>query len=437
MNPTGDYETSAEPGLLHPIPEKCGDPVERYRTLRRTTENLCEPLSPEDCAVQSMPDASPVKWHLAHTSWFFETFLLERKTPGYRCFHPEFRYLFNSYYETVGPQYLRPSRGLITRPSVDEVLDYRQHVDRHMTDLLENSPPENIKLHGVVELGIQHEQQHQELLLTDVKHLLSRNPMHPAYGDCRRPDRSAPIPLTWHRIPGGPRWIGHDGHGFAFDNETPRHQILVNDWEIASRPITTGEYLAFMKDGGYERVDLWLADGWTEIRKQEWNSPLYWKFRDGKWFQMTLAGLRELEPAEPVCHVSYYEADAYARWAGARLPTEAEWESAATGTHREGNFVESGLLQPAPADDDSKDGPAQLFGDVWEWTQSPYISYPGFRPLPGALGEYNGKFMCNQQVLRGGSCVTPSSHIRATYRNFLYPDQRWQFTGIRLARDIG
>ncbi len=411
--------------------EEAGDLQARYPSIRRATVELCEPLSPEDCVVQSMPNCSPVKWHLAHTSWFFETFILERVIRNYVGFNPQFRILFNSYYQSVGEQYSRPLRGLLSRPTLDEVLEYRKHVDRYMISVLDDEGT-LASAAGVIELGLQHELQHQELILTDIKHMLSFNPLRPAYSDVVGPAGESQ-PLSWSRHEGGLRWIGHNGDSFAFDNEEPRHRVFIEPFELASRPVTNGEYVAFIEAGGYERPDFWLSDGWYAVNDQHWRAPLYWEFRDGAWFLFTLSGLRELRPEEPVCHVSFYEADAFSRWAGARLPTEAEWESVAGEETIAGNFVEQSLLHPAPGAD-PRDGPAQMFGDVWEWTQSPYTPYPGFNPTEGALGEYNGKFMCNQIVLRGGSCATPQSHIRATYRNFFPPDARWQFSGIRLAR---
>jgi ergothioneine biosynthesis protein EgtB len=411
------------------------DQPESYRRVRRATERLCEPLSPEDSAAQSMTEASPAKWHLGHTSWFFETFLLEPWLPGYRRIRPEFRVLFNSYYNGVGEQHPRPDRGQLTRPGLGEVLEYRAHVDRSMRTLLEGGIPEPLR--DLIELGLHHEQQHQELILTDLKHLLSRNPLCPVYRELVEAPVAEPEPLSWQRWNEGIRWVGHPGGGFAFDNEGPQHRAYVDTFEIASRLVTNGEYLAFMEAGGYQRPELWLADGWASVRERGWRAPLYWTRGDGAWLAFTLGGLRRVRPDEPVCHVSLYEADAFASWAGARLPTEAEWESAARGARVEGNFVESDLLHPAPAPVRAGSDPAQLFGDVWEWTQSAYGAYPGYAPAAGPVGEYNGKFMSSQVVLRGGSCVTPRSHVRPTYRNFFYPDARWQFSGIRLARDAG
>jgi len=380
-----------------------------------------------------MDDASPVKWHLAHTTWFFETFILERWQPQYRPFHADFRVLFNSYYQTVGRQHPRPQRGLLSRPTLEEVLAYRRHVDRHLQELLSPGADHGAELCASVELGLHHEQQHQELIVTDIKHMLSCNPLHPVYRERSESSAGESVALVWSSHAGGVHEIGHEGHGFCFDNEEPRHRVIVEPFELASRLTTNGEFLEFVADGGYERPELWLSDAWSVLQARAWRAPLYWERQGAGWFAMTLAGLRRLRPDEPVCHVSYYEADAFARWAGARLPTEAEWEVAAAGVPVTGNFAESGWLHPTPAP--QTEGPAQLFGDVWEWTQSPYVPYPGYRPPAGALGEYNGKFMCNQLVLRGGSCATPSSHIRATYRNFFPPEARWQFSGIRLARD--
>jgi ergothioneine biosynthesis protein EgtB len=367
-----------------------------------------------------MPDASPAKWHLGHTTWFFEQFVLAKES-GYRPFHPQFEYIFNSYYETIGPRMPRAERGLLSRPSVDEVRTYRRHVDEALLSRWSRLPAETMAL------GIAHEEQHQELLLTDIKHALSRNPLRPAY---RAPIAGAPRERShrWLPFPGGLVEIGDAATGFSFDHERPRHRVFLEPFRLAEWLVSSGDFLAFMTDGGYERPELWLSDGWSAVERHNWSAPLYWESHDGTFFLFTLAGLRELDPAEPVCHVSYYEADAYARWAQARLPSEAEWEHAAARTRVDGNFVESGRLHPG--------GPsAALYGDCWQWTRSAYQPYPGFRPSPGAVGEYNGKFMCNQQVLRGGSCVSPARHLRASYRNFFPPATRWQFSGIRLARD--
>jgi ergothioneine biosynthesis protein EgtB len=394
----------------------------------------------EDYVIQAMPEVSPPKWHLAHTSWFFETFILVPASPGYRSPNACFAYLFNSYYVAAGERHCRPKRGLLSRPTVEEVYRYRSYVDQHMTDFLESlHGKENLeRWYPVVELGLHHEQQHQELLLTDVKYNFACNPLRPAYVPCGVPiSAQAVSPLRWVSFPDGIYWIGHEGHGFGFDNEFPRHRSVVEPFELASRPITNGEYLAFMADGGYERPELWLSMGWDTVQRERWQAPLYWELRDGTWWMMTLAGMHPVREAEPVCHVSYYEADAYARWADARLPTEAEWEVAAMPLPIRGNFVEHRTFHPVALCQKDTNVPLdQMFGDVWEWTQSHYSPYPGYRAAPDALGEYNGKFMANQFVLRGGSCATPHSHIRPTYRNFFPADARWQFMGIRLARTI-
>lgn len=405
----------------------------RYLQVREATQALCAGLQLEDTVAQSMEDASPVKWHLAHTSWFFETFVLE-KQPGYRCFRDEYRVLFNSYYNSVGEQYLRRNRGLISRPTLREVYAYREHVDRHIYNLLGEAGSAAANLKSVVEVGLHHEQQHQELILTDLKHLFSFNPAYPEFRQRdREPPLCPPAELHWQRFPEGLYTIGHQGDGFAFDNETPAHRAWLAAFELASRPVTNKEYLGFMSDGGYRRPELWLSDAWSLLNQQGWHAPLYWQWRNDAWYTFTLSGLQPVREDEPVVHVSYYEADAYARWAGARLPTEHEWEVVALHAPVEGNFVESGRLHPQPS---QRDGSLQqMFGDVWEWTQSAYSPYPGYRPLAGELSEYNGKFMCNQIVLRGGSCATPESHIRPTYRNFFPPSARWQFSGLRLARD--
>jgi ergothioneine biosynthesis protein EgtB len=426
---------------------------DRYRAVRRMTEDLCRPLSPEDCGVQSMPDASPAKWHLAHTAWFFETFLLST-SPGYQAFHPAFRALFNSYYNGVGDRHARPSRGLLSRPSIDEVFAYRRHVDQAMLRLIDDQEF-RARSGSLITLGLHHEQQHQELILTDIKHAFGLNPLRPAYTPPPSREESIfsqePAPLSWRERPGGIVDIGapgadESGQPFSFDNEGPRHAALLRPHRIGSRLVTSGEYQIFMGDGGYRRPELWLSDGWEAVQAGGWVAPLYWETREARWWSMTFAGMRPVASAEPVAHVSYYEADAYARWSGARLPTEDEWEAAASSTASastasavdERNLLESGWLRPTPASASIasvSDGIAQLFGDVWEWTQSPYTPYPGFRAAAGAVGEYNGKFMCNQMVLRGGSCLTPRSHIRASYRNFFAPAARWQMSGLRLARD--
>ncbi|MGH9585837.1 MAG: ergothioneine biosynthesis protein EgtB [Acidobacteriaceae bacterium] len=406
------------------------DLIERYGSVRRKTEGLCEPLTPEDMMVQSCADASPVKWHLAHTTWFFETFLLSEFLPGYQPFHPDFRWLFNSYYNAVSEQPLKQLRGAFSRPSLNQILAYRASVDSAMDRLLQSPLP--VQAERRIVLGLNHEQQHQELLAYDIKHAFWSNPLHPAYREGALPV-GATQPVEWIGHDGGLTEIGYQGSGFCFDNEQPRHRIYLQPFELASRLSTCGEYLEFMRDGGYERPELWLSEGWDTMRAQQWRAPLYWFEEDGAWRVFTLRGgvdLRDLL-ATPVCHISYFEADAFARWAGKRLPTEGEWETAAAGLPVEGNFLESGLLHPSAAK--AGDGLGQMFGDVWEWTASAYLSYPGYAALPGALGEYNGKFMSNKMVLRGGSAVTPASHIRSTYRNFFPPASRWQFCGVRLA----
>ncbi|HEY2815507.1 MAG TPA: ergothioneine biosynthesis protein EgtB [Casimicrobiaceae bacterium] len=406
----------------------------RFAAIRGQTEALTAPLAPEDCALQSMPDASPLKWHLGHTTWFFETFVLAPTLRGYALFDPHFRVLFNSYYNGVGDRHPRSERGLLSRPDLATVRAYRAHVDHAMRELLGHDVAGDLA--ALIELGLHHEQQHQELILTDLKHLFSRNPLRPAY-EARWPLLPVkPAALKWHRYDAGLAAIGHRGDGFAFDNEGPEHQVFVAPFELASRPVTHGEFAAFIADGGYRKAELWLSLGFDAVQAQGWHAPLYWEERDGRWWTFTLRGMAEIDPHAPVCHVSYFEADAYARWAGARLPTEFEWEVAGKGVVADGNFVDSGVLHPLPSAGVANGGaPQQLYGDVWEWTSSSYGPYPGFRTAEGAVGEYNGKFMCNQYVLRGGSCATPASHIRATYRNFFPPEARWQFSGIRLARN--
>jgi ergothioneine biosynthesis protein EgtB len=409
--------------------------VDEYLHIRSRSEALAEPLEVEDQCIQTIPEVSPTKWHLAHVSWFFETFLLKPFLTGYREFHPRFGYLFNSYYYGVGHMHPRPNRGLLSRPTLDEVLAYRRHVDGYMQQLLKApAHPQREEILLRCEVGLHHEQQHQELMVTDIKHVLASNPLQPAYAELPRSTGRA-APLRWLAFDGGLTEIGAAGKAFAYDNECPRHPVYLQPFRLASRPVSNGEYLAFVADGGYEHAEYWLADGWAVIGREGWRMPLYWEQHEGAWYEMTLGGLRQLDSEAPVAHLSYFEADAYARWAGGRLPTEAEWELAAQGVAVTGNFAGTGCLQPMPAEQPGAGELQQLYGDVWEWTQSPYVAYPGFRPLSGALGEYNGKFMCGQFVLRGGSCATPDGHIRATYRNFFYPHDRWQFSGLRLAED--
>jgi ergothioneine biosynthesis protein EgtB len=406
--------------------------IEAFRTVRAQTEKLCEPLETEDYVIQSSPDVSPPKWHLAHTSWFFEHFVLAEAQDGYQRFHPMYAYLFNSYYNLAGEYHPRVKRGVLSRPTVEDIYKFRAHVTNRMVELLDSVTDEELRrLEPTVTIGLNHEQQHQELLVTDIKHILWSNPLEPVYRE--RDDSPAPPvrPMGWLEYQGGLHEIGIESGSFSFDNELPRHTLYMNDFRIADRLVSNGEYLRFMEDGGYTRPDLWLSDGWYTVNEQRWESPLYWEKRDGEWWTFTLAGMRKVDPNEPVCHVSHYEADAYARWSGKRLPTEAEWELAAMDQKLEGNFVDSERYHVAGLNN----GSTQFFGDVWEWTQSAYLPYPGFQPLPGAVGEYNGKFMSSQMVLRGGSCATPESHIRPTYRNFFQPNLRWQFIGLRLAED--
>jgi ergothioneine biosynthesis protein EgtB len=417
----------------------------RYQAVRQATEHLCRPLTPEDMMVQSSPEASPVKWHLAHSSWFFETFVLSEFLAGYQPFHPDFRWLFNSYYNSLGDMPEKKLRASFSRPPLESILSYRKHVDAGMARFLKKTV-ENQAIQRII-LGLEHEQQHQELIATDIKHALFTNPLHPGYlPDPRLPQPETIIapPIEWIDFTPGLTEIGltldpTSTTAFAFDNETPRHQVYLAPFQLANRPVTCAEYLAFIDQNGYNRPELWLSEGWTTMRAEGWQAPLYWQ-RDNDtksgWSIYTLHGFQPLEDLSetPVCHLSFFEAEAYARWSGHRLPTEFEWEHATQSQLIQGNFVESGNLHPIPAT--AEPGLQQLFGDVWEWTSSGYTGYPGYKPLPGALGEYNGKFMSSQVVLRGGSCVTPASHIRPTYRNFFTPATRWQFSGLRLAQDV-
>ena len=411
----------------------------RYAELRQTTLDLAAPLSAEDCQVQSMPDASPTKWHLAHITWFFETFVLEPFEPGFKPFDARFRVLFNSYYQGVGERHPRAQRGLVTRPTLEAVKRYRAEVDERIGRLLA-ARHADANLAALVTLGLHHEQQHQELLLTDIKHALSLNPGDSAYAK-RWPMTSVQAqPLRWFEYAGGLLEHGHEAAldgGFCFDNETPRHRAFAAPFALASRPVNYGEYLAFIQDGGYSRPELWLSMGWDWVQAGARSAPLYWQRIDGRWMNHTLHGSVEIDARTPVCHLSFFEADAYARWAGARLPTEVEWEHAARRLRhpQRANLASRGAFHPLPAEGPLADEPVQMFGDVWEWTQSAYAPYPGYRALPGAVGEYNGKFMCGQLVLRGGSCATPAGHVRASYRNFFPADAQWQFSGVRLAQD--
>ncbi|MEA3220524.1 ergothioneine biosynthesis protein EgtB [Immundisolibacter sp.] len=419
----------------HPEPAELAD---RLLAVRRLTPSLCAPLAVEDMVIQSMPDVSPPKWHLAHTSWFFETFLLAPNLPAYRPFHPRFGYLFNSYYNQVGPFHARARRGLLARPTTDEVLAYRAHVDRHLTALLDTLDPAGwARLAPLLELGLNHEQQHQELLLMDVKHNFHANPLRPAYReDLPQIAADTAGAVNFLSCDGGMVEVGHDGPGFAFDNETPRHRVFLQPYRLADRLVTCGEYLDFVTAGGYQTPELWLSDGWATVQARGWTAPLYWEQGEDGWQVFTLGGLSALDPATPVSHLSFYEADAYARFAGRRLPTEFEWEAAARtiAAPAGGNFLDQDRLEPQPAA--ARAGFKQMFGDVWEWTASAYLPYPRYRPAAGAVGEYNGKFMSGQMVLRGGCCLTPADHLRVTYRNFFPPDARWACAGLRLADDL-
>lgn len=408
--------------------------IERYRTVRARSEALCAPLEAEDYCIQAMESVSPPKWHLAHVTWFFEMFILVPYAKGYRMLNDEYAHLFNSYYETAGTFFPRPQRGMLSRPTVQETYDYRHHVDGALLDLLSNVPEQHAAdIRQRLQLGLEHEIQHQELLLMDTRYNFSINPLHPAYHQIELPPAAPAITMGWQEFGAGIVEIGHDGDAFAYDNERPRHKTYVQDFRLATRLVSNAEYLAFIEDGGYARVELWLSDAWRTLKEQGWQAPLYWFKQDCDWMHFDLTGAHALRLDEPVSHLSYYEADAYARWAGKRLPTEAEWEHAASTQTIAGNFLDNGLYVPRPA---QHSGMTQLYGDLWEWTQSAYLPYPGFKPLPGTLGEYNGKFMCDQMVLRGGCCVTAQDHMRASYRNFFRAADRWMFSGLRLAEDI-
>ena len=408
--------------------QRTGSPLaSRYMAVRETSTRLVRPLEPEDTVVQSMPDVSPAKWHLAHVTWFFEEFVLAHFDPDYRRYNAHYDYLFNSYYYSVGSMHARPRRGMLTRPTLAEVLSFRRAVDEAVVELLERDA-DNAELAARIELGLNHEQQHQELLLTDIKHVLFQNPLLPAYDpELAVPNPVDAAPQAFLEGPTGITQAGYDGEAFHFDNETPRHDALLHPHAIASRLVTNGEYREFIRDGGYTNSALWLSDGWSTVQEEQWQRPLYWS--EDHTQEFTLGGQRELDEHAPVSHISFYEADAFARWAGARLPTEFEWEAAAASQPVEGNLFDAGYLHPVASRG------SQFFGDVWEWTSSSYSPYPGFKPLDGSLGEYNGKFMCNQMSVRGGSAVTSKDHIRPTYRSFFYPHQRWQMLGLRLAKD--
>ncbi|MDQ2659777.1 MAG: ergothioneine biosynthesis protein EgtB [Verrucomicrobiota bacterium] len=412
--------------------------LERFRALRDFTTRLCRNLQPEDCVVQSMPDVSPTKWHLAHTTWFFETFVVKQWVTGYQSEVPEYAFLFNSYYNAAGTMHRRDLRGLISRPTLQETKRYRASIDEHVVQLIERADEELLdEIEPVLILGFHHEQQHQELLVTDIKHVFAQNPLYPIFEKRKIEPSLGGLPaLQFVEFGEAIVEIGHAGSEFSYDNEGPRHRALVGAFALANRLVTNGEYLAFMHDHGYQRPEFWLSLGWTAVQEQGWHAPLYWEQHDGAWWNFTLSGFREVNENEPVTHLSQFEADAYANWAGARLPTEFEWERASANLPLEGNFVDEGNFHPVPVSSSSMPKLAQMFGDVWEWTRSAYLPYPGYRAAAGALGEYNGKFMSSQMVLRGGSCATTRNHLRATYRNFFPPDKRWQFSGLRLARDL-
>lgn len=410
--------------------------IERFNTTRKFSEYLASPLVTEDYVIQSMPDVSPTKWHLAHVSWFFEAFVLSKAIKDYQSLHPQYNYLFNSYYVQVGERWTRSIRGLLSRPSVDDVFKYRKYVDEQVNRFLENCSEEIFNEYApVIEIGINHEQQHQELILTDIKHVLSINPLHPVYKEREIQSSDKTQPINWISFNEGMYEIGSEGKEFCYDNETPKHKEFLQSFYLADRLVTNKEYIGFIEGGGYKKATLWLSDGFATVEKENWNAPLYWSKKDNEWWNFTLQGFRKVNPDEPVTHVSFYEADAFARWVGSRLPTEAEWEAASTGLKVKGNFADDDNFHPVPLNENEK-GLKQMYGDVWEWTGSAYLGYPGYKPLPGALGEYNGKFMSGQMVLRGGSCATSLSHIRNTYRNFFPPFSRWQFMGIRLAKDV-
>lgn len=438
VSPTAVPELVLEPASLHASASDCDGThlSTRFACIRNDTERLCARLDPEDCVAQSMPDTSPAKWHLAHTTWFFEAFVLNEYIPEYTAFDPAFGYLFNSYYNGIGERHPRAARGHLTRPTLREVHAYRTHVDTRLLAFIgDDGDKANTELERVIEIGLQHEQQHQELILTDIKHLFAQNLMLPVYRASLPSSTGSAETLGWVPVPQGLHTIGHGDDGFSYDNERPEHRVFVEGSQIADRLISNGEYRDFIADGGYRRPDFWLDAGWATVQREDWQAPLYWRGGPDGYSEFTLAGERDLFSAEPVSHVSLIEADAFARWAGARLPTEAEWEVACGTRAVEGNFVESERMHPAAAKAHRGAPLRQLFGDLWEWTSSSYAAYPGYRPDAGTLGEYNGKFMCDQWVLRGGSCASSKSHLRSTYRNFFHAPDRWQFTGIRLAKE--
>ncbi|WP_020402323.1 ergothioneine biosynthesis protein EgtB [Gracilimonas tropica] len=408
--------------------------IDTFNRVRAFTEEITEPLEIEDYVVQVTENASPAKWHLAHTTWFFETFLLEKELKDYDPIHPQYSYLFNSYYLQTGVPHCRARRGNISRPTVKQVFEYRKSINEHVAGLIKNATDEQYKKWApIIEIGIHHEQQHQELLMTDLKYMFAQNPLNITYKEADRPKVKSVPELSWSSFGEGVYEVGHKGDDFGYDNEFPRHKTYIHDFELANRLVTNAEFIEFIESGAYGEPKWWLDEGFSTVRDEGWNAPLYWEKRDGEWWQFTLSGMEKIDPNEPVTHVSYFEADAYALWRGYRLPTEFEWEVAAESMEVTGNFADAANLHPV-ALQNARSGLQQMFGDVWQWTQSSYAPYPGYKPLPGALGEYNGKFMCNQYVLRGGSCATSKSHFRKTYRNFFHANERWQFTGIRLAK---
>ncbi|WP_349407343.1 ergothioneine biosynthesis protein EgtB [Pseudalkalibacillus sp. SCS-8] len=414
--------------------------TQQFKQIREFTEEIVSPLETEDFVIQSIPDVSPPKWHLAHTTWFFETFILVPYKEGFTRYNATYDYLFNSYYETHGTPYPRHARGLLSRPSVDEIFKYRNYINEHMTELLEGCSQETYRqIQPILEIGLHHELQHQELLITDIKYNFSINPLKPIYQEFEQDDDNAmDVPgLEWITFNGGVVETGSSSEGFSFDNERPVHKSYLNDYAIANRPVTNDEFLSFIEDGGYEKPEYWLSEGWSAVKEQNWKAPLYWEKRDGEWYTFTMHGMKKVSENEPVTHISFFEADAFARWAGYRLPTETEWEHAMRDVQIMGNFADQNRYHPSP-NYERKGHPSivKAFGDNWEWTSSPYAPYPQSKPLEGTLGEYNAKFMCNQMVLRGGSCATHSTHIRLTYRNFFHPEKRWQFSGLRLAKDL-
>jgi ergothioneine biosynthesis protein EgtB len=419
--------------------------IRTFQTVRQQTETLCQPLAIEDYVIQSIEDVSPPKWHLAHSSWFFETFILNTYLANYKSFHPSFDYLFNSYYQSKGKPYPRAKRGLLSRPTVEQIYAYRRHIDSQILTLVEQATEAQLKeLHTLITLGLNHEQQHQELLLIDIKYNFSHDPNFPRYNLSSAWPKNTNLLFTTPKakfieVSGGISEIGYRNNGFCFDNELPKHQKILIPYAISTQLVTNGEYLEFIEAGGYKKPQWWLADGWDYVLKNHWQAPLYWHHFANEWQIFTLNGLIPLNPSEPVCHISFYEADAYAKWRGAKLPSEEEWEHFVVSnaiTTAEGNFLETGIFHPQASTQQYEAFPQQFFGDLWEWTASAYSAYPGYNPFRGTLGEYNGKFMSNQMVMRGGCCVTPKSHIRASYRNFFQPEKRWQFSGIRLATNI-